>query len=279
MYFWRYCIFLVLLLTGTGFYFLPERFVVNTPLIEGWVVLNDAWESVLRADLQELKSVSSNLDAIKNAGGYRNWMKSRKPSSINLVSVDASNYGSFLSGVANAVTRSGNTNQCTVVSISVARKLSGKPILDDRFFLESFVGERGRNGLNVLENFLNKAPRINSRKTPFINPFPHRGGVSSLYPSGANNLRFVSSVINNAPNNSSFIFACYKGGLEDGMRATGGHAFNVIKDQNGLIKFFDGQLKDHLEYGVGFEQLLLKMNKHGDKLPDSSWHIFDASTL
>ncbi|WP_366916756.1 hypothetical protein [uncultured Microscilla sp.] len=173
--------------------------------------------------------------------------------------------------------------------MSVARKLLNKPILDARFFLESFVGERGLNGLNRLEEFLKKVPRDASNiKKPFINPFPHRPRIASAYKQvgNINNLSFVSNLLNKAPNNSSFIFASFKGGLEDGMKYTGGHAFNVIKDKNGVIKYYDGQLEKHLEYGAGLDKLLEKMGKHGYevKLPNGryesgNWYIFDASRL
>nr|WP_299461318.1 toxin glutamine deamidase domain-containing protein [uncultured Microscilla sp.] len=194
-----------------------------------------------------------------------------------------------LANVANAVSQSGNASNCTTVAMSVARKLLNKPILDARFFLESFVGERGLNGLNRLEEFLKKVPRDASNiKKPFINPFPHRPRIASAYKQvgNINNLSFVSNLLNKAPNNSSFIFASFKGGLEDGMKYTGGHAFNVIKDKNGVIKYYDGQLEKHLEYGAGLDKLLEKMGKHGYevKLPNGryesgNWYIFDASRL
>ena len=45
MSFWRCFVFWVLLLIGTGFYFLPEKVAVGNPLVEGWATLFKAGEN------------------------------------------------------------------------------------------------------------------------------------------------------------------------------------------------------------------------------------------
>ena len=56
MYFWRYCVFLMVFLVGAHFRFLPEKVVVDNPLVEGWKRMYDLGvDDVIRRNPDFLK--------------------------------------------------------------------------------------------------------------------------------------------------------------------------------------------------------------------------------
>ncbi|EAY23862.1 intein C-terminal splicing region domain protein [Microscilla marina] len=270
------------------------KFEAKPELVEAWKVLykadpkdaarlgkNGELDDVHKYLIYSNKSPSNIAIEIQAMGAYNKWLSNVKQFIKPFIHIDAKNYKSFLQETAKAVTNSKCRDNCSVVSISIALKLQGKPILDKSKFLESFVGKGGEHGLNRLEDYLKKIPSDKSDMTrPFLNGFPHRAQIASSYkPLPLNNRVFVTKLLEDSPNGSSFVFSTYKGTQYSGHgQGYKGHTFNVIKDKDGVIKYLDGQIESNLQLGVGMAELLEKMRIHGRENL-SSWYIFDASQI
>lgn len=202
------------------------------------------------------------------------------PEVLAFSKITQDNYKEYFKDITNIREASNCKSNCTVVALSAAKRMKGEPILDASKFDVSFVGKDGEQGINILESYVVKLEGNPKSPLPYFNKFPHRVELEpSEYLLGLDNRVHVKRWFDNIPNNSSLIFASDKGLTKTNFT---GHAFNVIKDENGIIKYFDVQMGKSLEYKEGIEALLTKMKNHGLEIPrkeSSTWIIYDASTF
>lgn len=267
--------------------------------------LVDAWEVLYKVDANHVVRKGKNgelsyvkkyldntkqhvddvMDDINRSNGYENWKKTWDRVSSGTIfrysEINKSNFHLYFKEITLLREASECTSNCTVVSISLAKKLNGKKILGSDKFSKAFVGD-GENGTGILDNYVDLVPSHRKPPKPFVNPFPTRSLLDKKYTGNFNNKNLLEGLFHQIPNNTALIFASYKG--LNKSRFTG-HAFNVIKDENGVIKFLDVQSRESLEYGEGMEALLNKMRKHSlenyliEPPEVSSWHFYNASTF
>ena len=98
MGFWRCCVFLVVFFSGANFRFLPEKVIVDNPLVEGWAVLHKAdpngtaklgengeLEAMRKQlDMNPNKSLDDIAQEIQKAKGYEKWIKKQPIARIKL---------------------------------------------------------------------------------------------------------------------------------------------------------------------------------------------------
>ena len=277
-----------------------QKITQNTNLMDGWLVLlRSDNNSILRLNnnqelnniLEYIKNTKQSIDDvtndIKKANGYDRWKsywdEIKTGRVLALSEINGENFHLYFKEVTTLREASNCNSNCTVVAISAAKKMAGEDILSQNKFARAFVNN-GEEGIDILKDYVALIPQdLSNPAKLFPNPFFHRPDQDPRkYLKAINNRVLLERLFEQVPNNTSLIFGSYRG---ENLSNFTGHAFNVIKDENGVVKFFDVQFKDKLEYEEGIDKLLLKMTRHGlvnkrVSPPEvSSWFFFNASTF